>query len=995
MAFTFKLSKRLALIFAAVIGGSFVSCSDDVPSTIPVLAEPPAALGDTIFSDGFESGSLTWDDNFSPQAKAIVAGAARTGARGLRVTFTPTANGGVLSKFVARGDRVYVRAAVRFPSTWTGATGLLTVRAAPATNPWAGFGKAGVCPDGRDWAVTGTKTTVPNLDQYFHTYAVGMRAIAPGQCQGSTGQPTDVGLATYTPPLAISKGGWHVIELEAQLNTVGVADGWQKMWLDGTLQAQWTGLTFRTSSTVQWNAVSLEMPASGVTQTQALDFDDILVGRTRPGNPVATVQVTPATATLDPGQSLSLAATLRDASGNVLANRAIVWTSSNPTVASVSPTGVVVALLAGTATIAATSEGRSASAAVTVRAPAPTGTVLFSEGFDDALVGSRGWYDFANPVVTTADKHSGTGSLQIQWAAGATTTPLGVMRKLFTATDRLYVSYWVKYSTNYMGSGKPYHPHEFSVLSNQEQDWDGLTFNYLNTYIEQNYQNGGIPRIAIQDSRMIDASKIGVNLTGVTENRSVGGCNGNSDGTGVTSCFQMSATQWYNVKEWDATAVAFRPAAGSDYKGSWNRVEVELQLNSISGGIGQQNGVVRYWLNGNLKLERTNVLFRTGANPGLKFRQFLLTPYIGDGSPVAQTMWIDDLVVGTVRDASAPPPPPPAPAPPPPPPAPPAPVATVSVMPSSATVAVGATVQLNAVTRDAAGATLIGRTINWTTSASGIATVVNGLVTGRGAGQATITATSEGRSGSATVTVSAPAPLPPPSPPAPAGSYPHEPAGATAVLDWDTDFSALPTMGSVFSFVSGTGNLSTTTDPTAPVNPNKVGRVRFSAGCCDGTGPAEFHLNPKLPSSWTQLYVSDWLKFDATFKPHGCCQKIFEFYWNAGGDNWLRIMTNWGVPLTPQFVFSAPGIGTVNLGGRPIIRLGVWYQIEVTLHKSGRMQLWIREQGKASEVLYDGTPSGPISPSDVFWWWGYGGTGAYPGPTSYIYHNHMRVSYTR
>jgi hypothetical protein len=223
---------------------------------------------------------------------------------------------------------------------------------------------------------------------------------------------------------------------------------------------------------------------------------------------------------LNVGQTLGLTATLRDAACNTLTNRAVIWSSSNVTVATVNGSGAVTTLTAGSATITATSEGRSGSAAITVAPPTPTGQVLLAEGFDDTQFAGRGWYDFATtPAVTTADKRSGAGALQLQWSAGSTSPPMRVMRKLFTATDRLYVSYWVKYSTNYVGSGKAYHPHEFNVLSSQDQDWDGLTFNYLNTYIEQNYQNGGIPRLAIQDSRMIDASRIGVNLTGVTENR--------------------------------------------------------------------------------------------------------------------------------------------------------------------------------------------------------------------------------------------------------------------------------------------------------------------------------------------------------------------------------------------------------------------------------------------------------------------------------------------
>ena len=40
---------------------------------------------------------------------------------------------------------------------------------------------------------------------------------------------------------------------------------------------------------------------------------------------------------------------------------------------------------------------------------------------------------------------------------------------------------------------------------------------------------------------------------------------------------------------------------------------------------------------------------RTGENPDMKFNQFLIAPYIGDGSPVEQTMWIDNLTVSTHR----------------------------------------------------------------------------------------------------------------------------------------------------------------------------------------------------------------------------------------------------------------------------------------------------------------------------------------------------------
>lgn len=82
--------------------------------------------------------------------------------------------------------------------------------------------------------------------------------------------------------------------------------------------------------------------------------------------PVATVVVT-GTATMAPGAVSGFTVTLRDASGAALSNRAVTWTSSDANVATVSASGTVTAITPGTATITASSEGKSGSAALTVR----------------------------------------------------------------------------------------------------------------------------------------------------------------------------------------------------------------------------------------------------------------------------------------------------------------------------------------------------------------------------------------------------------------------------------------------------------------------------------------------------------------------------------------------------------------------------------------------------------------------------------------------------
>ncbi len=84
----------------------------------------------------------------------------------------------------------------------------------------------------------------------------------------------------------------------------------------------------------------------------------------------------------------------------------------------------------------------------------------------------------------------------------------------------------------------------------------------------------------------------------------------------------------------------------------------------------------------------------------------------------------------------------------------PIPVADVDVSPPSATIIVGATQQLAAVTKDAGGNTLGGRLVTWQSAATGTATVSGtGLVTGVAPGTVYIRATSEGVVDSAQITV--------------------------------------------------------------------------------------------------------------------------------------------------------------------------------------------------------------------------------------------------
>ena len=89
-------------------------------------------------------------------------------------------------------------------------------------------------------------------------------------------------------------------------------------------------------------------------------------------------------------------------------------------------------------------------------------------------------------------------------------------------------------------------------------------------------------------------------------------------------------------------------------------------------------------------------------------------------------------------------------------------VARVTVEAASTTIAVGGSVQLQAVVRDADGNPLDDRTVTWASANMAIATVsASGMVTGVSAGEAPINASVDTVTGTLAITVSATEPPPP------------------------------------------------------------------------------------------------------------------------------------------------------------------------------------------------------------------------------------------
>jgi uncharacterized protein YjdB len=103
--------------------------------------------------------------------------------------------------------------------------------------------------------------------------------------------------------------------------------------------------------------------------------------------PIASLTVTPTTASLAIGATQQLTATTLDANGNTLSGRAVTWATSDATKATVSASGLVSAVAPGIATITATSETKTGTSTITV-SPPPVASVTVSPATSTLGVGS-------------------------------------------------------------------------------------------------------------------------------------------------------------------------------------------------------------------------------------------------------------------------------------------------------------------------------------------------------------------------------------------------------------------------------------------------------------------------------------------------------------------------------------------------------------------------------------------------------------------------------
>lgn len=218
-----------------------------------------------------------------------------------------------------------------------------------------------------------------------------------------------------------------VASVTVALSANSLRPGQATQALATTLDAQGAALTGRVVSWQSSNTTVASIDAFGAITASAPGTTNISAtaeGRSGTATltvtqvPVASVAMSVNSASMRVGDTQVATASARDANGSALAGRAISWTTSNPSVASVTQTGVITAVAVGSVAISASSEGQFSSVAISVTAnvasialtvPVATlvvgqqsqATALAQDGSGNTVSGVAVTFSSSNPSVAS------------------------------------------------------------------------------------------------------------------------------------------------------------------------------------------------------------------------------------------------------------------------------------------------------------------------------------------------------------------------------------------------------------------------------------------------------------------------------------------------------------------------------------------------------------------------------------------------------------------
>ena len=522
-----------------------------------------------------------------------------------------------------------------------------------------------------------------------------------------------VGSVTVTPPTASVPAGQTVQLTATPHDTAGnPLAGFAVTWSSSNTAA----------ATVDANGLVSGVAAGSATITATSGgqsgTSSITVTTAAPV-PVATVTVSPTSGTVVVGLTLPLTATLKDAAGNVLTGRTITW-SSNSSAATVSPSGVVTGVAAGSATITATSEGQSGTSAVTVTAaaPPPVASVTVSPASGGVQVGQK-----LQLSVTLKDANNNvlTGRV-VAWtssSASATVDGSGLVTGVASGSATITATSEGKSGTAAITVTAP-------VVA-------AATVSVGDIFFKSDHngtQNPAVDTIPVGGTvtwNWVGALSHGIQSTGSPSFTSSATLTG--VGSQYSFTFNTAGTYTYDCvvhgTSMTGRVVVLAPVSS---------VTVSLASSSVVMGGTDQGMATLKDAAGNILTGRTVSWSSSNSSIASVNTSGLVTGVTAGSATITAT---SEGKSGSATITVTP-----------------VPVASVTVSLASPSVVVRGTDQATATLKDAAGNILTGRTVSWSSSNTSIASVsTSGLVTGVAAGTATITATSGGQSGSATITV--------------------------------------------------------------------------------------------------------------------------------------------------------------------------------------------------------------------------------------------------
>jgi uncharacterized protein YjdB len=704
--------------------------------------------------------------------------------------------------------------------------------------------------------------------------------------------------------------------------------------------------------------------------TACSSYGTSVVEVTKPAQ-VAAVALTLPANTLVAGQTQRGVATVKDANGAPLSGRAVIWSSSHTSVATVDETGLMVAITPGVTVVTATSDGISGQNTLTVTAqrqavakvilaitPAAVAvgqtahaTPAVQDASGNPLTDRTVSYQSGNTAIATV---SNTGDVS---AVAPGSTSISATSEGITGSAPISVS-----------APAPIPVASVSVSPGSSTLQVGATVQLAAT-TRDGSNNVLTGRAVVWTSG--NTAVASVSSSGLVTAVGAGSAQINAASEGQVGSATITVNAPPPPPPAPVASVVVSPGS------STLNINATAQLSATTRDANNNvlTGRVVSWSSANSSIASVNSATGLATAVGAGTVQITAT---SEGKTGSATI---------VVNAPAPPPP--------------VPVASVTVAPASSTLNAGETVQLTATMRDANNTVLTGRVVSWSSATPSIASVNSntGLVTAVAAGTVQITATSEGKTSSASVTVNAPTPPPPPPP---SGSM--EPAGMTKVSDRAfNSTTAIYTAGEDGWWDSDSGQLAIVQDATAPKSPSNVARMVFEAGMGGGYAPSTLERGV----GGTTVYVAAWVKFSPNWQSHLSSVNKIIHMWINGANRLVITAASYDPtgPLTARISLQGIVSGGNNADGGisgtyesnvQFVR-GQWHKIEVIAvantsgASNGSVKLYI-DGNLATQCSGIRFVTGAGSWDLISWSPTWGGTGDTVKATMYEYMDHFYIS---